>query len=205
MSRPNVGMLFPIWAPVTQYNPGSNIQYGDALLIEEAISATVNITRGDNPLYGDDVIVDDDNGIQAITIDFNPTGLKSFERAALLGEEVNTTEDTYEGTDDASPYGGFGYIRKMSDSEKKFEAWFFRRIKFGITTEETRTKEGAIQWRTPTINGRGAGSEIDGTGKIRWYIRKDFEKASDAKAFLISLVGSSPSNKTASYTPTVTT
>ena len=184
MSRPNVGMLFPIWAPVTQYNPGSNIQYGDALLIEEAISATVNITRGDNPLYGDDVIVDDDNGIQAITIDFNPT---------------------YEGTDDASPYGGFGYIRKMSDSEKKFEAWFFRRIKFGITTEETRTKEGAIQWRTPTINGRCAGSEIDGTGKTRWYIRKDFEKASDAKAFLISLVGSSPSNKTASYTPTVTT
>jgi hypothetical protein len=205
MPNPNVGMMYPVWAPITACEDGSLPTYGTGRVVQEARSANVTKEINNNPLYGDDVIVDDDNGIQAITIDFNPTGLKSFERAALLGEEVNTTDDSYEGTDDASPYGGFGYIRKMSDSEKKFEAWFFRRIKFGITTEETRTKEGAIQWRTPTINGRGAGSEIDGTGKIRWYIRKDFEKASDAKAFLISLVGSSPSNKTASYTPTVTT
>ena len=192
MARPNVGMMYPVWSPLTTHTDGSMPTYGTGAVIQEAISATVNREYANNPLYGDDKIVDDDNGMTGLTISFDSTGLSDAERKMLFGEEDYGTSGVSGQwvSDNETPWGGFGYIRKMRDNgTKKFEAWWTLKIKFQEETQATNTKQGAIQWNTPTLNGRAAGLDVDGTDKQRFQLHKSFNAIADAKAWLNALAG----------------
>ena len=189
MSYANVGMRHPVWAPLQSHTEGSEPTYGAGRVIQEAIEATINFNADtSNGLYGDDVLVDMDDGITGYTVSFNPTGLKDADRAAILGEEV-TTGSTYEITDAGSPWGGFGYFRVMRDENRTryYEAWWCRKIKFREPSQSTRTKEGSVQWRTPTLEGTGAGLIVDGGEKIKYIKHKTFETAAAAKSWLDDL------------------
>ena len=192
MARPNVGMMYPVWAPLATHTDGSMPTYGAGAVIQEAISATVTREYANNPLYGDDKIVDDDNGMTGMTISFESTGLTDAERKMLFGEEDYGTSGVSGQwvSDNETPWGGFGYIRKMRDNgTKKFEAWWTLKIKFQEETQATKTKQGAIQWNTPTLNGRAAGLDVDGTDKQRFQLHKSFDAIAAAKAWLNSLAG----------------
>ena len=192
MARPNVGMMYPVWAPLTTHTDGSMPTYSGGAVIQEAISATVTREYANNPLYGDDKIVDDDNGMTGMTISFESTGLTDAERKMLFGEEDYGTSGVSGQwvSDNETPWGGFGYIRKMRDNgTKKFEAWWTLKIKFQEETQATNTKQGAIQWNTPTLNGRAAGLDVDGTDKQRFQLHKSFDAIAAAKAWLNSLAG----------------
>ena len=189
MSYANTGMRHPVWAPLQSHTDGSEPTYGAGRVIQEAIEATINFNADTtNGLYGDDVLVDMDDGITGYTVSFNPTGLKDADRAAILGEEV-TTGSVYEITDAGSPWGGFGFFRVMRDENRTryYEAWWCRKIKFREPSQSTRTKEGSIQWRTPTLEGTGAGLIVDGGEKIKYIKHKTFETAAAAKAWLDGL------------------
>lgn len=189
MSYPNTGMRHPVWAPLQSHTDGSEPTYGAGRVIQEAIEATITYNADTtNGLYGDDVLVDMDDGITGYTVSFNPTGMKDADRAAILGEEV-TTGSVYEITDAGSPWGGFGFFRVMRDENRTryYEAWWCRKIKFREPSQTTRTKEGSIQWRTPTLEGTGAGLIVDGGEKIKYIKHKTFETAAAAKAWLDGL------------------
>lgn len=189
MSYANVGMRHPVWAPLQSHTDGSEPTYGAGRVIQEAIEATITFNADTtNGLYGDDVLVDMDDGITGYTVSFNPTGLKDADRAAILGEEV-TTGSVYEITDAGSPWGGFGFFRVMRDENRTryYEAWWCRKIKFREPSQTTRTKEGSVQWRTPTLEGTGAGLIVDGGEKIKYIKHKTFETAAAAKAWLDGL------------------
>ena len=189
MSYANVGMRHPVWAPLQSHTEGSEPTYGAGRVIQEAIEATITYNADTtNGLYGDDVLVDMDDGITGYTVNFNPTGLKDADRQAILGEEV-TTGSVYEITDAGSPWGGFGYFRVMRDENRTryYEAWWCRKIKFREPSQTTRTKEGSVQWRTPTLEGTGAGLIVDGGEKIKYIKHKTFETAAAAKAWLDGL------------------
>ena len=189
MSYANVGMRHPVWAPLQSHTEGSEPTYGAGRVIQEAIEATITFNADTtNGLYGDDVLVDMDDGITGYTVSFNPTGLKDADRAAILGEEV-TTGSVYEITDAGSPWGGFGYFRVMRDDNRTryYEAYWCRKIKFREPSQTTRTKEGSVQWRTPTLEGTGAGLIVDGGEKIKYIKHKTFETAAAAKAWLDGL------------------
>ena len=189
MSYANTGMRHPVWAPLQSHTDGSEPTYGAGRVIQEAIEATINFNADtSNGLYGDDVLVDMDDGITGYTVNFNPTGLKDADRAAILGEEV-TTGSVYEITDAGSPWGGFGYFRVMRDDNRTryYEAYWCRKIKFREPSQTTRTKEGSVQWRTPTLEGTGAGLIVDGGEKIKYIKHKTFETAAAAKSWLDGL------------------
>ena len=189
MSYANVGMRHPVWAPLQSHTEGSEPTYGAGRVIQEAIEATITFNADtNNVLYGDDRVVDVDDGITGYTVSFNPTGLKDADRAAILGEEV-TTGSVYEITDAGSPWGGFGYFRVMRDDNRTryYEAYWCRKIKFREPSQTTRTKEGSVQWRTPTLEGTGAGLIVDGGEKIKYIKHKTFETAAAAKAWLDGL------------------
>ena len=197
MARPNVGMMYPVFAPLTSHTDGSMPVYGTGVVIQEARNCTITKTYNENPLYGDDRIVDDDNGMQALTASFEPTGLSDADRVLLFGEKVAevTTGVTgqWEG-DNATPYGGFGYIRKMRDNGvKKFEAWIILKIKFTEDSQATATKEGSISWGTPTLNGRAAGLYIDNTDEIKWRVHYTFDTIAAAKAWINTILNVSAS------------
>ena len=187
MANPNVGMMYPVFAEITAHTDGSMPTYGNGVVIHEARNCNITKTYNDNPLYGDDRIVDDDNGLMALTASFEPTGLSDSDRVLLFGEEeiaVGGLTCQVE-SDNETPYGGFGYIRKMRDNGvKQYEAWIILKIKFQEENQNTATKEGSISWNTPTLNGRAAGVYIDDTGKLRWRVHETFDTIAAAKSWL---------------------
>ena len=189
MANPNVGMIYPVWAPLSGHTDGSMPTYTTGVVLHEARNATVSRTYADNPLYGDDRIVDDDNGLTGLTISFESTGLSDTDRVKLLGEEAYGTTGQWV-SDNETPWGGFGYIRKMRlNGVKSFEAWWTLKIKFQEESQATQTREGQISWGTPTLNGRAAGLYVDSTDKARYQLHKTFTTAADAKAWLNGLAG----------------
>ena len=184
----NVGMQYLVAATVSTYTPGTSISYGAGSNFAEAVSASLSWERADGHFYGDDVELDSDNSVLGYTIDIEPAGLSDSARATLLGETVSTGEYTI--TDSPAPDVGFGYVRVMRDKGvTKYEGWWFYKVKFGISSEETRTKERNIEWRVPTLQGVGAGVSLDATGKLNFAQHKQFDTLAAAKSYLNSKAG----------------
>lgn len=187
MANPNVGMMYPVFAPLVSHTEGSMPTYGAGRVIQEARNATITKTYNDNPLYGDDRIVDDDNGLQSLTMTFESTGLSNDDRVMLFGETQATVGGltAFLESDNETPWGGFGYIRKMRENGvRKFEAWITLKIKFQEESQATNTKEGTISWGTPTLNGRAAALYIDSSDQMRYRVHQTFETIAAAKAWL---------------------
>jgi len=188
----NVGMVYPVYSPVTAYVPGTSITYGTGGVVAEAVSASVSWDRNDGHFYGDDVELDSDNGVLGYTISFEPSGLSDTVRSGLLGETLASSEYTI--TDAAAPNVGFGYIRVMRSNtggtvSTSYEGWWYHKVKFSVSSEETRTKERSIEWRVPTLEGTGAGVSLDGTGTLAFAVHKTFASMADAKTWLKSKAG----------------
>ena len=187
MANPNVGMIYPVFAKINSHTDGQMPSYATGVVIQEARNCTVSKTYNDNPLYGDDHIVDDDNGMTELTVSFEPTGLSDSDRMLLFGEvqkSVGSLTAQVE-MDNETPYGGFGYVRKMRDAgQYSYEAWIILKIKFTEESQATATKEKQISWSCPTLNGRAAGIDIDGSGKQAFRVHASFETLSAAKAWI---------------------
>ena len=189
----NVGMVHPVAATVQTYTPGTSITYGTGKVLCEARAAALAWNRASGRFYGDDVELDSDNGILGYTLDFEATGLKDDVRAYVLGETVQTGEYTI--SDNASPDVGFGYVRVMRTTGTdgvvgdSYEGWWFYKLKFGLNNEETRTKEESIEWRTPTLNGIGAGVKLGSTGKLDFATHKTFATMAEAVAYVNGKAG----------------
>ena len=191
MARPNVGMMYPVFAPLTSHTDGSMPVYGTGVVIQEARNCTITKTYNENPLYGDDRIVDDDNGLQALTASFEPTGLSDADRKTLLGEEDYGTSGVSGQwvSDNETPWGGFGYIRRMRENGvRKFEAWITLKIKFQEQSQATNTKEGSISWGTPTLNGTAAALYVDDSDRMRFQLHKTFATIAAAKSWLNTML-----------------
>ena len=190
--KANVGMIYPVYAPVNVYTPGTSITYGTGGVVAEARSATLSWDRADGEFYGDDVLLDSDNGVLGYTLDFEPSGLSDTVRAALLGETLASSE--YSVTDAAAPDVGFGYVRKMRDNAggtlaTTYEGWWFHKLKFSVSSEETRTKERSIEWRTPTLSGTGAGVKLSSADTLTFAVHQTFATLALAKAWLNGKAG----------------
>ena len=197
MANASIGMLYPVFAPLDTHTDGSMPVYKAGRVIQEARGASVTYEYNDNPLYGDNRIVDEDNGMTGVTIEFESTGLNDEDRRILFGEDTYQTTAQWV-SDSETPYGGFGYIRRMRNAgERTYEVWITLKIKFTETRQETRTQEGnQITWGTPTISGRGASLDVDGSGKLRYQLHQTFETISAAKTWLNTMLNVSAATTT---------
>lgn len=197
MANASIGMLYPVFAPLDTHTDGSMPVYKAGRVIQEARGASVTYEYNDNPLYGDNRIVDEDNGMTGVTIEFESTGLNDEDRRILFGEDTYQTTAQWV-SDSETPYGGFGYIRRMRNAgERTYEVWITLKIKFTETRQETRTQEGnQITWGTPTISGRGASLDVDGSGKLRYQLHQTFETISAAKTWLNTMLNVSAGTTT---------
>ena len=189
MARPNIGMMYPVFAPIVSHTDGSMPVYGTGVVLHEARNATITMRYNDNPLYGDNRIVADDNGLQEMTVSFETTGLDDANRKLLFGEEEKQIGSVTAQlvSDNETTYGGHGFIRKMFDDRtgaKKYEAWIILKVKYQEESMATATKESSISWGTPVLSGRAAGLYIDSTDKLRWITHASFETFAAAKAWI---------------------
>jgi len=184
-----IGMRNPVFAPITSHTDGSAIAYGTGLVIGPAVSANVTFETQDNPDYGDDVVIDSDNGINGYSISLETNDISKEARAAVLGWKPKTGSgsavEEYEVTDEAAPEGGFGYIRvKMFKGVRKYEGFWFHKIQFASGGENAATRQKQITWNHPTMTGTGIGAYIDDSGKAKYFSWMEFDTEVAAKAWL---------------------
>ena len=188
----NTGMAYPVASTISSYSVGSSITYGTGKKLAEAVSANISWNRNDGHFYGDDVELDTDNSVTGYTISFEPSGLADDIRSYLLGETKSSNE--YSVVDTASPDLGFGYIRVMRSktvgsagaATTKYESWWYYKLKFAISSEESRTKEATTEWRVPTLDGTGSGVSLDGTGTLKFAVHQTHDSLAAAKSWLNS-------------------
>ena len=184
-----IGMRNPVVAPITGHTDGSAITYGNGMVIGPAVSANVTFDTGDNPDYGDDVIIDNDRGVNGYSITLETNDISTAARAACLGwiakTGTGTTVTEYEVTDDEPPKVGFGFIRvKMLRGVKKYEGFWFHKLQFVDGGENASTKQKQITWNHPTMTGYGIGSYIDSSGKAKYFSWMEFDTEAAAKTWL---------------------
>ena len=193
MSYASVGMMYPVFAPLVSHTEGQMPTYGTGVILSEAREITVNKTYNNNPLDGDDRVVDDDNGLTGLGYEFENTGLNDEQRQVVFGEETNANTATggqWE-SDNETPYGGFAYIRRMraDNGDRTFEVWLALKIKFQDTQQVAKTKSGnQIEWGTPKLSGNAAALDVDGSGKLRFRLHKTFTSASAAKSWINTIL-----------------
>ena len=64
-----IGMRHVVAAPVSAHTPGAEPTYGTGFDVGMAITGNLTINRNNNPLYADDVIAEDDNGITGMELE----------------------------------------------------------------------------------------------------------------------------------------
>ena len=89
-----IGMRSPIAAKVATRVDGSAVTYETPLIIGPAVSANITFDVADNPDYGDDVIVDNDKGINGYNITLETNDISKEARAVCLGWKPITNSAT---------------------------------------------------------------------------------------------------------------
>ena len=194
-----IGMRNPKFWPISSRVDGSAITYGNPVEIGPAVSANVTLDTADNPDYGDDVIIDNDKGINGYSIALETNDVSKEARAACLGwvPVQNTATPPvvthYSVTDDKPPEGGLSYIRvKLFKGTRKYEAFFFHALQFSDGGENASTKQKQITWNHPTMNATGLGVYIDSTGKAKYFNWMEFETQSAAETWINAQGGYTP-------------
>ena len=187
-----IGMRYVVAAKISSYTAGSAPTYAAGMVIGKAISGNLTINRNDNPLYADDAIAEDDRGVTGMSLELGLDDLLE-PAAAYLGlvKESGSGENTVYYDSSKSPEDvGVGYIRvRRKNGADVFQACWMYKAVFALESEESQTKGETIEWQTPTINGRGAAIDIDGSGDLVFRVRKNFTTFDAAKTYLDGLAG----------------
>ena len=194
-----IGMRSPKFWPIsTPRVDGSAISYGNPIVIGPAVSANVTFDTADNPDYGDDVIIDNDKGVNGYSVALETNDISMEARAACMGWKPKSSGSPaavthYEITDAAPPEGGLSYIRvKMFKGVKKYQAFFFHALQFSNGGENASTKQRQITWNHTTMNGAGIGVYIDSTGEAKYFNFMEFDTEAAATAWINSQGGYTP-------------
>lgn len=186
-----IGMLNPVAAPISEETAGSAITYGTGMVIGPAVAANLNLDVADNPDYGDDIIIDNDNGVNGYSGTLETNNITAAGRAALLGwtavQDSSTPPATthYEVSDAAAPYVGWGFIRvKMFKGVKSWEAFWFHKAQFSPAAINANTKQRSIEWNHPSLNVTGMGAYLDASGKAKYFDWMEFTTLAAAKTWL---------------------
>ena len=191
-----IGLRHMVAAKISAHTDGAAPTYAAGKVIGKAIEANLTINRANNPLYADDAIAEDDNGITGIQVEFGVDELDE-ETEAYLG--LTTKVTTGSGSSEVTVYReksapandvGCGYVRvRMKDGTLKYQAVWIYSVKFSLNNETARTKGENIEWQTPTVSGNAKGLLVDASGDLTFRDKRIFDSYSDAAAWINGLAG----------------
>ena len=184
-----VGMLPPVAATVATYADGAEPTYNAGMVIGHAIQGDLALTRNNNPLYGDNVIVEDDNSVTSAQLTLGLDDLLEDVQTYMLGVVKKTTGsgdnavDDYYLTGESAPVVGVGFCRVLIRGGVTVynPIWLYRAV-FGRENENAATKTESVNWQTPTVVGRCMGTYIDDTGKAYFYRARVFPASTPGAA-----------------------
>ena len=176
------------------YN-GAAVTYTNGFIAGAAIEYGLEIETSDNnPLYGDDHIIENDYGIfNGGTLTVNTSDLDQYGSKRMLGlkevkyqvGDVSVTELVTD--DDArSKPKGFGTIEthQINDIDK-YRAVILCKVAMGIPAEAATTKGESIEWQTKEIEGTVSRSDQnDSNYKYPWKREAWFDDRDSALEYI---------------------
>lgn len=189
-----IGMRNPVAAPIASHTDGSAITYGTGMILGPAVAANLTFDVAGNPDYGDDIIIDNDNGINGYSATLETNNITAEGRAAVLGwNPVGTTVTHYEVTGDAAPYVGWGFIRvKMFRGVRSYEAFWFHKSQFSPNGINASTKQRQVEWNHPQMSVQGMGVYLDNSGKVKYFDWMEFATEAAAQTWLYGRANVTP-------------
>lgn len=196
-----IGMRDPIAGVISSRVDGSAISYGTPFKIGPAVSANITFDIADNPDYGDDVIIDNDKGLNGYNITLETNDIRAEARAKVLGWKAIYNSATppvlqyYEANGGVVPEVGLAFIRvKMFQGVRKFETFFFHALQFSDTQENASTKNKQITWNHPSMSGTGIGVYNDDSGDVKFFDWMEFDEDDfdDAVTWIYARFGTTP-------------
>ena len=189
-----IGMRHFVVARMKEHTDGSEPTYDKGMVAGLAIAGNLTITRNNNPLYGDDVMAEDDNGITEMLLEVGTDDLLEPVRVYTLGLKEKDAggsagaEKEYLDTDESAPYMGSGYIRvRRKNGQTSYQTvWYYKSL-FSEESENSATKGQSIEWQTPTIKGRVMALDVDGSGARAFRKKAVFKSEAAAVAWLDKL------------------
>lgn len=155
------GLAVPVFGEYN-YN-GGKATYTNGFVAGSAIEYGVEVEASENnPLYGDDYIIENDYGkFNSGTLTLNTSDLDQYTSKRLLGlKEVEVTVGDVKVTelvtdDDAKTKPkGFGIIETHQINDKdKYRAVILCKVAMSIPEEAATTKGESIEWQTKEIEG----------------------------------------------------
>lgn len=187
------GLTTPVFADYT-FN-GAQASYVNGFVCGSAIEYGVEIETSDNnPLYGDDRIIENDYGtFNTGTLTLNTSDLTQIDSKRLLGlKEVqvsvgggSVTELVTDDDAKATPKG-FGIIEthQINDVDK-YRAVILCKVSMGIPPEAATTKGESIEWQTKEIEGTVTRSDENTANyKHPWKREAWFDSHDEAMVYL---------------------
>lgn len=142
-----------------------------------AITANVTPTVESATLHGNDGPIITANALSEIEVEIGVANLSLEQQADLLGSTIDAdTGLLWDNSDDQAPEVALGFRRSMSDGSFVY-TWLLKG-KFTLPTEEATTKQGEIEFQTPTITGTFLKRIFDS----EWRVRADSNNADSAAA-----------------------
>lgn len=191
-----IGMRHVVVAKLDAHTPGAEPTYTAGKVAGKAITGNLTINRNNNPLYADDVIAEDDNGITSMDLELGVDDLDEETQAYIgLLKEVETGSGTsavtnYYENSAAANNVGVGYMRvRRKGGVTTFQGIWIYKTLFSKNAENSQTKGETIEWQTPTVNGRCMGLSVDSTGEATFRKIRNFDTESDAEDWLDGLAG----------------
>lgn len=184
-----IGLLYPMYAPITAETSGQALTYGTGKILQYGIAANITLNHTNDKLYGDDAVREVADEITDYTIQFEATNIEDEDKAAMLGEHAVTgtgsTVTEYEITDAGAPAIGFGYIRKlMINGVLKYDAFLCKKVKFALDNINAETKRQNTTFGTPTMTGQGMGVNEDSSGAVKYIAHMRFTTLSAALTYI---------------------
>lgn len=193
-----IGLSKPVLGKYT--NTAGTVTYSEGKTIGHAISYNADIELGDdNPLYGDNMIVENDKGIfQSGTLTLDTSEFTNTVSKWLLGLQENTytigegqgavevTELVFD--DNTTPLTvGFGIIQKeMIDGEYLYKTIILTKCVPRIPADAATTQGETIDWQTKEIE---FSIQRDDTTNHTWKLEAQFETETAALDYLKARLG----------------
>lgn len=180
-----VGLKHPVFAPISSETSGSLPAYGSGLIVGKAMEANVSIEHFDAELYANDTLAESEKGFSKGSITIGTDDLSKEAIIAWIGsQEVDVNGQTV--VKDAglysAPLGGFGYYRvRKKNGVRLIRAFWYFKTRWGIPSEDAKTKGDSIEWQTPKVEGDIMAADDDVES---WRIWKDFTIEADAISWL---------------------
>lgn len=195
------GLSIPVFGKYAN-NEGA-ISYSQGKTIGHAISYNVELTTSDdNPLYGDNMIVENDTGLfQSGTLTFNTSELTPDISKWLLTLSEQTFSFTPTGATSTSSvteyvfddnlvpiYLGFGVIEQsIVNGATKYQAVILPKVKANIPPDAANTRGQQIEWQTKELTFQ---IYRDDSSTHKWKIVSElFSSEDDAIAYLNAKLG----------------